>query len=342
VNIKSKIVEVTQNDTHGMGFDWYLGNFLIGGGSVVGSGGTQPTLNGSPSTANPGGFFPTGSTISPAGTDGHVTSGVRNTANALPALPALASFTGILTDPQFKVVINALQQRDGVDLLSEAQVTTLSGRQTEVMVVDIQDIVVGNNLTTSGNGSSAGVGGGIGGTVISSTGSGITPTTQPLPFGPTFDVIPYVCADGFSIQMTLIPSLAEFLGYDDPGPFATTLVPANSSVPINAVLPLPHFRIRQITTSVNVWDGQTVVLGGLISDNVSKLKDQVPILGDIPLIGRLFRTESSQTQKKNLLIFVTPTILDPAGNRYHSEDEMPFAKSGVPPQSPMPVPPAAR
>jgi general secretion pathway protein D len=93
-----------------------------------------------------------------------------------------------------------------------------------------------------------------------------------------------------------------------------------------------------VTTSVNVWDGQTVVLGGLISDSVSKLKDQVPVLGDLPIIGRLFRNEVNQSQKKNLVIFVTPTIIDPAGNRFHSDDEMPFAQNGVPVQSPRPVP----
>jgi len=76
------------------------------------------------------------------------------------------------------------------------------------------------------------------------------------------------------------------------------------------------------------------VLGGLISDNVTRIKDKVPVLGDIPFIGKLFRSESSETKKKNLVIFVTPTIIDPAGNRLHTEDEMPFAQTGIPPQRP--------
>jgi general secretion pathway protein D len=100
-----------------------------------------------------------------------------------------------------------------------------------------------------------------------------------------------------------------------------------------ALLPLPSFRVRQVTTTAVVWDGQTIVLGGLISDNVTRVKDKVPILGDIPLVGKLFRNESSQTQKKNLVIFVTPTIIDPAGNRLHTEEEMPFAQTAIPPQS---------
>ena len=78
-----------------------------------------------------------------------------------------------------------------------------------------------------------------------------------------------------------------------------------------------------------------MVLGGLITEDVVKLKDKVPILGDLPLIGRLFRSESSQTAKKNLMIFVTPTIIDPAGNPYHTQDEMPFAQAAIPAQTPV-------
>jgi type II secretory pathway component GspD/PulD (secretin) len=75
-----------------------------------------------------------------------------------------------------------------------------------------------------------------------------------------------------------------------------------------------------------------VVLGGLLSENVTTIKDQVPVLGDLPLLGVLFRSESKTTQKKNLLIFVTPMLIDPAGNRLHTEDEMPFAQSAIPAQ----------
>ena len=53
----------------------------------------------------------------------------------------------------------------------------------------------------------------------------------------------------------------------------------------------------------------------MISEDVAKHKDKVPVLGDIPFVGRLFRSESNFTEKKNLAIFVTPTIIDPAGNR---------------------------
>ncbi len=56
------------------------------------------------------------------------------------------------------------------------------------------------------------------------------------------------------------------------------------------------------------------------------------MLGDLPLLGRLFQSQSKTDAKKNLMIFVTATIVDPAGNRVHSDDELPFAQSAVPAQ----------
>jgi general secretion pathway protein D len=88
-----------------------------------------------------------------------------------------------------------------------------------------------------------------------------------------------------------------------------------------------------VTTSAIVWDGQTVVLGGLIAEDVKKTRDKVPVLGDIPIVGRLFRSEAALNAKKNLVIFVTPTIIDPAGKRVHPDDALPFDPNTVPTQS---------
>jgi general secretion pathway protein D len=147
--------------------------------------------------------------------------------------------------------------------------------------------------------------------------------------------LPTVSADGYTIQMTVIPSITEFIGYDDPGGFvpqAQSVGGSTVGVPITARLPLPRTRNRVVVTSTIVWDGQTMVLGGLIAEDVRNIKDKVPVLGDLPLLGKLFRSESKSTSKKNLIIFVTPTILDPAGNRVNREEEMPFARNSVPPQ----------
>ena len=157
----------------------------------------------------------------------------------------------------------------------------------------------------------------------------VQPVSQQLELGPTLDVLPIVLSDGVTINLTMIPTLTEFVGYDNPN----TVLTSGAQLPQGSVLVptvLPRLRVRQVVSTVNVWDGQTVVLGGLISEQVTSIRDKVPVLGDVPIIGRFFRSESKNTQKKNLMIFVTPTIIDPAGNKKHSEDDLPFAQAGIP------------
>lgn len=180
----------------------------------------------------------------------------------------------------------------------------------------------------------------IGGTFTPGV-AAISPITQSIETGPILDVVPYVLADGYTINLALIPSDTEFAGYSTPN------LPQLSSGAVNGVnaviLPtvLPNFTVRQLVTTVNVWDNQTVVLGGLITSSVNNTKSQVPILGDVPLLGRLFQSQNKTAVKDNLMIFVTATIVDPAGSRVHSDDELPFAQTGVPVQAAENVQPTA-
>jgi general secretion pathway protein D len=348
ITVEAKFCEVTQDDTKALGFDWFLGNTLMRNGSIGMSGGSAPSY-GSPgasgSPANPSGVFPgplpvdplSGAmspvgpgTIGAAATDGLVTSGLRNGLNA----PALGTLTGILTDPQFRVVIRALEQRRGVNLMSAPKVTTQSGRQAQVKSVRVRYIVTDLDLSQT----SGGAGGGLGGTTVTTGGGGVGSTIQPLAdafeLGPVMDVVPYVSADGFTIQMTIIPTIKEFEGYDleNAALFSAQAQSVGQAAanPLQQLTPLPIFRLRQVVTSATVWDGQTVVLGGLLLDETTKFKDKVPFLGDLPFVGRLFRSEATQGKKTSLVIFVTPTIIDPAGNRVHSEEDLPFAQVSVP------------
>ena len=81
--------------------------------------------------------------------------------------------------------------------------------------------------------------------------------------------------------------------------------------PINGYL--PYFRVREVKTQVAVADGSTVGLGGLIYDRLETYKDKVPVLGSIPLLGRLFRSEGEKSIKRNLMIFVSATQLNNNG-----------------------------
>jgi general secretion pathway protein D len=153
--------------------------------------------------------------------------------------------------------------------------------------------------------------------------SAISPITQTVEEGPILDVVPYVLSDGYTINLALIPSDTEFGGYDQ---LQLPQVTGNLNV-VQLPTVLPIFTVRQVVSTVNVWDNQTVVLGGLITSHVDSTKDKVPVVGDLPLFGRLFQSQSKHTVKDNLIIFVTATIVDPAGNRVHSDDDLPFAQS---------------
>ncbi|MFZ4388224.1 MAG: type II secretion system protein GspD, partial [Chthoniobacterales bacterium] len=100
----------------------------------------------------------------------------------------------------------------------------------------------------------------------------------------------------------------------------------------------PVFSVREVNTFVTVWDGQTVALGGLIREDVQKVQDKVPFLGDIPLAGRLFRSDADQKIKKNLVIFVTPRILDAEGQprRGDAEETETVKPIGLPQDLPQP------
>lgn len=156
VHIKARFIEVSQSDDKELGFNWYLGQFNLGG-QVTGTGGTSPSQVVPVSTANPLGAFP-GNTVSSlvgsAATDQLLTSGLRG------AAPTLATFTGILTDPNFRVALRALQQRTGVETLGEPEVTTTSGRQTQMRATSVVTVVIGLGFQ---QGQQATAGGGVGG-----------------------------------------------------------------------------------------------------------------------------------------------------------------------------------
>ena len=118
VQIEAKFSEITQTDGKAIGFDWFLGNFMMRNGGLGLSGGTAPSFNGGRSTlGNPEGTFPgsdiAGTAIPVAGSDGKLTTGLRNVDGNQSAIPTLATFSGILTDPQFRMVIRAMEQQIG-------------------------------------------------------------------------------------------------------------------------------------------------------------------------------------------------------------------------------------
>lgn len=156
VHIKARFIEVQQSDSKQLGFDWYLGQFNLGD-KVVGTGGTSPSLNVPTSAANPLGAFP-GSTLASvipgAATDQLVTGGLQNSG------PAIATITGILTNPNFQVVLHMLQQRSGFETLAEPEIVTTSGRQTQMRATQVITVITGVNFQ-QGTAATTGTGGAV-------------------------------------------------------------------------------------------------------------------------------------------------------------------------------------
>ncbi|MFV0338884.1 MAG: Amuc_1098 family type IV pilus outer membrane protein [Chthoniobacterales bacterium] len=352
VEIQSKFLEVTQNNLEELGFDWLLGQFgLPFGSGVYGTGGTQGsqpgyiTANGTPGSLNdifpiqngsgaPAGLFnpATSSGVLTGGT-GQLTAGNRSGATAIranaldgllfgsPVGPAagILSLAGVFTNPQFQVVIRAMSQSKGIDLMSAPSVTTKSGQMATIDI--IREFIYPSDYDPPQVPQEQD-------TYAINPAIPATPSEWTMePVGVTLEVEPNIGADGFTIDLNLRPKVTEFEGFINYGsPIYTTAETtgtiddgtifsfgSNQIVLTENAINQPVFSVREITTNVTIYDGQTIVLGGLMREDVQKVQDKTPIIGDIPLAGRLFRSESSLHQKRNLLIFVTANLVDPAG-----------------------------
>lgn len=100
----------------------------------------------------------------------------------------------------------------------------------------------------------------------------------------------------------------------------TTIDPVSQPIGQSPYL-VPIFSKRSLQSRVRLLDGETVGLGGLLAETVQAVDDKVPGLGDLPLLGRLFRSEASQKIKFNLVIFCTVRIIEPDGSLSFPEDE---------------------
>jgi Flp pilus assembly secretin CpaC len=83
----------------------------------------------------------------------------------------------------------------------------------------------------------------------------------------------------------------------------------------DAPMEQPFFKTRSIETDITIANGATVVMGGLITEERKSMEDKIPFLGDIPWVGRFFRSRSEWSNKRNLLIFVTARLVDPMGRQ---------------------------
>lgn len=364
VQIETRFVEITQNNLKELGFDWLLGQFAMPFGSgVYGSGGTTSSnsaLHGTVTDTSgtisntaypfidPATGVPVGGTNSYTGdlTSGNRTGSTAISVNALDGLlfgspagpaPGVLALAGVFTNPQFQVILRAIDQKKGIDLMSAPKVTAKSGQTAKISIV--REFKYPTQFDPP--------------QIPQTVSSGFTPVTPTTPsafdtrpLGVELEVQPTIGPDGYTIDLNLSPRVTEFDGFinygspiyatarqvtrglDSVTTGLTTVVGyvsrlgRQSTVLISEnTINQPIFSVRQVTTQVTVYDGQTVVLGGLMREDVQKVEDKTPIIGDIPLVGRLFRTSADQHIKRNLIMFVTANLIDPAGQPLIKEVE---------------------
>lgn len=344
VEIQSKFVEINQNNLKELGFDWTLGAFSIGNG-VYGSGGSQTgTTSNTYPFSEPGGSVIGSDTVTAGLRNGvgagqqaaisqtSVDSLLQSAATGLTSgsAPGIFGIAGIFTNPQFQLVIRALNQKKGIDLMSAPTVTTKSGNKAVVNIIrefryptEFNPPQIPQTVNQD-----TGVASGF------QTSPIITPTT-PSAFdtrnlGVTLEVTPTVGADGYTIDLDLAPEVVDFDGFINYGTpirgLASSsafgqLSPPTSVIVSPNVINQPIFSTRKVTTNVTIWDGMTISIGGLLREDVQKVQDKVPLLGDVPIVGRLFRSDVDQKLKKNLIIFVTATLLNAEGRPVRAESE---------------------
>jgi beta-lactamase regulating signal transducer with metallopeptidase domain len=206
------------------------------------------------------------------------------------------SLVAILTDSRFQELSRIMQERAGFDLLAEQNVTTLSGRQAQIQNADIQSIVKLNPQALVPPG------------IVSSN----LYTSTPMAFGPVLNITPAVATDGTRMSLSITAQVTEFLGNDaaltgEPVPIYVD----GKTQSVNP--PLPRIRIRELHTASTIEDGQTVVLSKL-SDTMIKYDKNGKAVPE-PNKGN-----------KDLFVFVTATLIDPAGNPIHSGASPPLQR----------------
>lgn len=275
VMIETQIVEIDSTRARDLGFEWGGAN----GELVSFTGGTRDTsfpLN-LPRNLGKSQFFdPISNSVSGSGSA--AAADATATGAAVDAVAPIlgASLTSSIFDlSQLKVVLRALVSRSEARFLGKPKILTLNNKSATIQV--------SNNQAVSRQTQSTSVG---------SSGASTVSTAERIQTGLVLNVTPQVNKEGY-ITMLVQPSF-------------TDVIESNISLPGAKVF---DAITRSASTLVRVKNGQTLVLGGLLQSNETKVVRKVPFLGYIPLLGWLFTTTSTRRTNSDLVIFLTPTIV---------------------------------
>ncbi|MEM1141011.1 MAG: type II secretion system secretin GspD [Pseudomonadota bacterium] len=301
VLVEAIIVEVAAIDGQDLGLQWLFANDDgFYGSNIQNNDGTLGNIGGAILPA------PAGDTT---GSSGGTTTGDFNVGSLAAALAGTAGTTlgwGVVGDDlSMTVILTALQEQTNTNILSTPSLLMLDNQEASLTVGQNVPFITGSFTNTGAN-------------------AGATNPFQTIErqnVGINLTVTPQINS-GDSVVLEIQQEVNSLTN-------AVTTVDASDIITNE----------RQIQTKVLAADGRVVVLGGLIQDDVQQVEQRVPVLGSIPILGRLFRNDGVSVTRNNLLIFIRPTIIredaDLAGAtaqkyRYIREQQQKQRKAGLP------------
>ncbi|TVR43595.1 MAG: hypothetical protein EA402_09315 [Planctomycetota bacterium] len=318
VLIEAKFVEVSESALHELGVDWTIGGFQMSGnrGAVAGgmTQGTGNLSNNLPTLPGQGGLFSNLGVLSnpelAQATAAALETGLG--AVASPGLNVGIIGAGSGMNPNFEARLRALEGRGKANTLSEPKILTLSN-STGIIEIS-RDRVFVESVRNIGTGT-RGVERDDNGNFVTTGSNVIEPVFASEREGIRLRVVPSVARNSDIVTLAVFPTIKQFDGFPGMGVGVD-----NPDTGGSTIIQRPQFSYRQLATALHVKNGQTVVLGGLITEETSESRSGIPFLSSIPFAGAFFRSERKSTDRRKLLIFVTARIIDPSGAEYGEEE----------------------
>jgi general secretion pathway protein D len=352
VLVEVRMIRTQERTLEELGFDWLLGEFSLGGSGLT-PGVQAGTLTGG--TANPANLsdiaLPDGEFIRRGITSGNRSGNEAISGDSIDDLlqeqasgfsrgsrraPGVLWANGVINNTNLTMLMRGLSQKKGVDLVVSPSTATRSGQQSTIEVIreliypeEYEPPELPNTITTPA-------------LVDFDTGEvievgqppliPITPST-PTSFtsknvGVVLDVLPTVSADRNYIDIALKPSVTDFDGFINYGTpitqpaqtgigFIGALNGENSRVELtpNEIL-MPVFSVMRTDTHLTVADGATLVIGGMLQSKIQKVEDKTKLLGDLPVVGRMFQSEAYAPVRTAVVFLVTVKVVDPTGRSF--------------------------
>lgn len=217
------------------------------------------------------------------------------------------AFAGLLTKPQYQIFLNAVERSDKTKTLSAPKITTVNNQTAMIKVVTeevyptrFEVSLIQQDLNGDGDLDDAG----------ETQFANVPQEFVSRDIGIILEVTPSVGMDHNTITLSIIPEVSSVAA--TPAQFLQTGIDAEgNAVQSGTGTPnLPRFTTSTLSTTVVLASGETAVLGGLITESRGTTDEKVPVLGDLPLIGKLFRSNQDNVTRRNLVIFITASVLN--------------------------------